>query len=526
MNLSAKTLEAWVLLDNLKQQGGGVLSVQTLNGVVFDAIVYGEREANRWMAGSNGFQRTKSFAGNAETTAETRLVHVAIVYRADGTIIGYRNGHPYGKAYRSSGPVTFSAGDSQVLFGLRHGSPGGNRILSGAIDRARLYDRALSHAEVAASAGVQNLTVDDADVLAEAGPELRKRYETLSRELLNLKEQLQRYQISKVYANVPQPASVVHVLKRGNTKQPGEAVAAGGIAAIKGVSADFGLATDAPEADRRLKLAEWIIDADNPLFARVIVNRLWHYHFGVGLVETPNDFGFNGGRPSHPQLIDWLAAELIEKKWSLKSLHRAIVMSATYRQSSRWSAAAAKIDGDNRLYWRMSPRRLEAEAVRDTVLSVAGQLNREIGGPGYKDFKTYVQNAQFYKMLDPVGPRFNRRSLYRTWVRSGRNQFLDVFDCPDPSTKTPARAVTTTPLQALSMMNNSFVLRMADRFADRLKKEFGNGASEQIAGAYRLAYGRAPVAAEITAGAEFVADYGLSAYCRVIFNSNEFLYVD
>ncbi|TWU06912.1 Planctomycete cytochrome C [Symmachiella macrocystis] len=525
-HLSGKTLEAWVSLADLDQRGGGILSVQTLNGNSFDAIVYGERQSRHWMAGSNNFSRTVNFAGKQETADPEKLVHVAIVYREDGTIVGYRNGRPYGKAYQKPGPVQFLPEATQVLLGLRHGAPGGNRMFKGSIECARLYDRALNHAEVAASAGVEYLDVEDAEILAAATPQLRVELEQLNFEAANLRSQSKRYRNNKIYSNVPRKADTVHVLRRGNPAKPAELVSASGIASTGTESADFQLKPDAPDADRRRKLAEWITDPQNPLFARVIVNRVWHYHFGAGLVETPNDFGFNGARPSHPELIDWLAADLIEHGWSLKHLHRQILMSETYRQSSQRNPTAAAIDGNNRLLWRKSPTRLEAEDVRDAVLSIAGQLNPQIGGPGYHDFTTYVHNAQFYDMRDPVGASFNRRSLYRTWVRSGRNHFLDAFDCPDPSTKTPTRAVTTTPLQALAMMNNSFVLRMSDQLAARLTHEFGEAPADQIRGATRLAFGRLPADEEITVGAAFIQEHGLPAYCRVLFNSNEFLYVD
>src|SRR5205085_2899855 len=237
------------------------------------------------------------------------------------------------------------------------------------------------------------------------------------------------------------------------------------------------------------------------------------------------------GRPSHAELLDWLASELVRKRWSLKQLHRTIVLSATYHQASRHNAAAAKIDAGNRLLWRKEPLRLEAETVRDAILSVAGALNNRPGGPGFQDFTTFVSNSQFYEMRDPVGQSFDRRSLYRTWVRSGRSRLLDAFDCPDPSTKSPKRAVTTTPLQALSLMNHSFVLRMADRFAERLQADAGRNPSEQpiekqLKRAYELAYGRQPSAEELTWTATFAKAHGLPALCRVIFNSNEFLYVD
>ncbi len=527
-NLKEKTLEAWVSLSNLTQRGGGVVSLQGTSGGQFDAIVFGEREPGRWMAGSNGFVRTKSFSGPEEREADRGIVHVAITYHADGTITGYRNGQPYGKSYKSSGPVTYDSGKSNVLFGLRHSPTGGNRMLSGAIDRAQLYDRALSAGEVAASAGVDSDYIPEGELLARMTDKQRERHQRIRFELGQLKTHAVRQKSDRVYAVNPsgRPADVVRLLVRGNTTQPADLVSAGGVKALQNVEPDFGLQPDAPDNQRRKKLAEWITDRRNPLFARVIANRLWHYHFGVGLVDSPSDFGFNGGRPTHPQLIDWLAADLIANDFSLKHLHKTIVMSATYRQSSRFRAAAAKVDAANRFLWRKTPMRLDAESLRDTILKVAGQLNHNVGGPGFYDFTTFVRNTQFYEMRDPVGDLFNRRSVYRTWVRSGRNRFLDAFDCPDPSAKAPKRAVTTTPIQSLALLNNSFVLRMSQRFADRIRQDAGNDVSKQIERAFDLAYNRMPEADERALLDRFVNQHGLAPLCRVIFNSNEFLYVD
>jgi hypothetical protein len=329
-----------------------------------------------------------------------------------------------------------------------------------------------------------------------------------------------------VYAVKPGTADVTYVLDRGNSAARGEVVNPGGVAAIATVSSSFGLAADSTDGERRRELADWITQKQNPLFSRVIVNRLWHYHFGAGLVETPNDFGFNGGRPSHPELIDWLASELIASGWSLKHMHRLIVTSATYRQSSRHRTDCAVVDADNRLLWRKSPARLEAEALRDSILSVTGQLNLQYGGAPYRDFTTYVKNTQFYTMTDPDSPDVYRRTVYRTWIRSGRNHLLDAFDCPDPSTTAPRRAVTTTPIQSLALMNNSFVLRMSDRFAERVIKDAGTDVSLQTARIYQLAYGRSPNDAEADQLAQFVTSHGLSALCRVVLNSNEFIHVD
>ena len=324
----------------------------------------------------------------------------------------------------------------------------------------------------------------------------------------------------------PEPT---HLFARGNPAQPKEIIAPGGIGAITALPAAFNLAAEAPENDRRLRLAEWITDPRNPLFARVIVNRLWHYHFGVGLVDTPNDFGFNGGRPTNQALLDWLAAELIASGYHLKHIHRLIVTSATYRQASALNEAAFKVDADNRIMWRHSPQRLEAEAVRDTMLHVAGVLDLSLDGPGFHEMKATVAtgtSAVLYAPDDPTKAIFKRRTLYRVWARSGRSALLDVLDCPDPSTTSPSCAVTTTPLQALSLLNNAFVLHVAEKFAERVQRDAGAEPERQVARAYQLAYGRAPTADERTIAVRVVGENGIGVLTRAIFNSNEFVHVD
>jgi hypothetical protein len=341
-----------------------------------------------------------------------------------------------------------------------------------------------------------------------------------------LQGEIQAHRNRKAFAVTPQEAPVGQVLLRGNPQQPGEVVAAGGIEAL-GEAADFGLAPDAPDADRRRKLAEWIASDENPLFARTIVNRLWHYHFGRGLIETPNDLGFSGGRPSHPELLDWLASELVRQRWSLKALHRTIVLSATYQQSSQPRPDCVAADADNRLLWRYSPRRLEAEAIRDAMLAVSGTLNFARGGPSFMDFRPYEnKNAQYYEPIDSNDPNVQRRSIYRFWARGGRNPLLDTFDCPDPSTTTPARGVTTTPLQALALYNNAFPLRMADSLAARLLRERPTSIEQQVHLAFELTMGRPATAEELSSSASFVTEHGLAAFCRVLLNTNGFLYVN
>jgi hypothetical protein len=524
--LRAKTLEAWVRLDQLEQQGGGVISVEALDGSQFDSIVFGELETRRWMAGSEGFVRTKSFSGDAETAAAGEVVHIVIAYQANGVVRSYRNGTPYGASYQTDPPVTYAAGKAHIVFGLRHSPAGGNRLLAGAIEAAQLYDRALSAEEIAASAQAGPAGISEAELLAALTTEERAAWDAGVQRQVKLQQAYDAIQPQSVYAAAPAPPAVTHVLLRGNPASPANVVAPGGIPAVSGQPAEFGLPADADDARRRLRLAGWITSRDNPLFARVIVNRLWHYHFGAGLVSTPSDLGFNGGAPSHPELLDWLAGEFLRRGESLKDLHRLIVTSSTYRQSSQINLAAAERDAGNRWLWRMSPRRLEAETLRDATLVVAGQLNDELGGPGFREFETHVHNSQFYQLVDRDGPEFQRRTIYRTWIRSARSPLLDVFDCPDPSTKTPVRAVTVTPLQALSLMNNSFMLRQAGRFADRVRRDVGDAPTEQVYRVIDLAFGRSAMADEIESYAAFVRDHGLPEFCRVVLNSNEFLAVD
>jgi hypothetical protein len=169
---------------------------------------------------------------------------------------------------------------------------------------------------------------------------------------------------------------------------------------------------------------------------------------------------------------------------------------------------------------------LEAEVLRDAILAVSGEINPLVGGPPYADYETFTHNSQFYEMIDPVGPEFNRRTIYRTWLRSGRSAMLDAFDCPDPSTTAPRRAVTTTPVQSLALLNNSFVLRMADALAARASAKADESAAAQVKEVYRQAYAREPSAQEQDSLARFVEQHGLPALCRVVFNSNEFLYAE
>jgi Protein of unknown function (DUF1553)/Protein of unknown function (DUF1549)/Planctomycete cytochrome C/Concanavalin A-like lectin/glucanases superfamily len=525
-NIREKTLEAWVSLTSLEQGGGAAISIETGNGRVFDAIVFGEQQPKKWTSGSEGFARTKPFDAPEETASANTFVHVAIAYASDNSITMFRNGEPYGTAYTPKTPLqTFAAGDAHVLLGYRH-TGGGRPWLTGEIKQAALYDRALSHAEIAKSYRAGGLSVTRAESLASLSPEQAERHASALADLERNKKLLSEMPKAPVsYAGIRiQPPNTMR-LKRGDVNSPDEEVTPGGLSAVFELEPDFGLKADAPEKDRRLKFAEWLSDLRNPLPARVMANRVWHLHFGQGLVGTPNDFGVSGDRPSHPELLDWLAAKLIESGWSVKALHKLIVLSSTYRQGSAFNDPAARVDSDNRLLWRFAPRRLEAEALRDAILVASGQLNPAGGGPSFRPFTTTEFNATFYTPIDSPEPEFNRRTVYRINVNSGKDPMLDSFDCPDPSVKTPRRGVTTTPLQALELMNNSFIQRQAQHLAERAMQSAKNEIGGAIEAAYQMTIGRIPNDEELNRARLVAKERGIVSVCWALFNSTEFIYV-
>ncbi|MEZ6110593.1 MAG: DUF1553 domain-containing protein [Pirellulaceae bacterium] len=291
------------------------------------------------------------------------------------------------------------------------------------------------------------------------------------------------------------------------------------------------------EGDRRAALAAWITHPDNPLTRRVIVNRMWHHHFGRGIVETPSDFGFGGARPTHPELLDWLAGQLLANAWSLKSLHRMMVTSQAYRQHSYPGALSDDavnkgavnpwdIDADNRWLWRMNPRRLDAESLRDTVLSITGKLNPHMFGPGYRDFTYQEAYAPIYTYITPNSPDMWRRSIYRFVVRSTPHRFMTTLDCPNPANLTPRRLQTTTALQSLAMLNNDFMLKQAEYLAKRISTEVGDESSGQVERAFQLVFARRPTADEHAASLKLIDETGLFQFCRMLLNANEFVYID
>jgi mono/diheme cytochrome c family protein len=327
----------------------------------------------------------------------------------------------------------------------------------------------------------------------------------------------------KIYSGTFSPPGPTHRLLRGDPTRKAEVVAPSGVATIRPA---LSIPSETPEAERRKALAEWIAHPDNPLPARVMVNRLWHYHFGRGLVSTPSDFGFNGDRPSHPELLDWLASELLSNGGHLKPIHRLIVLSSTYRQSSRIDPKARAVDDQNRLLWRMTPRRLEAEAIRDAILTVSGQLDLRVGGPGYSIWEPNTNYVVVFKPRVDLGPDSFRRMVYQFKPRSQADPTFGAFDCPDAALVVPRRNASTTALQALNLLNSRFILSQSEAFAARLRREAGADPALQVQLAFRLAVGRDPTALESSAAIGVAREHGLAVLCRALFNSSEFVFVN
>ena len=324
----------------------------------------------------------------------------------------------------------------------------------------------------------------------------------------------------RVYAGTFSNPGPTRVLRRGDPTQPLEPVAP---AAVRSVGPAVSLAEGASDADRRRALARWIADPANPLPPRVMVNRVWHWHFGRGIVASPSDFGFNGDRPSHPELLDWLASEFLANGGRLKPIHRQIVLSATYRQSSRLDEHARSLDGGNRRLWRMNPRRLEAEEIRDAILAVAGTLDRRMGGPGYNPWEPNTNYVAVFTPRSELGPDAFRRMVYQFRPRSRTDPTFGLFDCPDGGLVAPRRESSTTAIQALGLMNSRFMIDRSNDFASRLAREAGDDPGARVTLAFSLAFGRNPSEIEENAASELIREHGTATFCRAIFNANEFL---
>ena len=336
----------------------------------------------------------------------------------------------------------------------------------------------------------------------------------------------------------------VLVLDRGDILHPLEEARPGALNCLPALPGNLQLTDLTKEGERRVALAKWLADERNVLVWRSIVNRLWHYHFGRGIVDTPNDFGRMGSGPSHPELLDWLATELIAQGGSLKSIHRLIVNSETYQQSSAHNEHNAAFDADNRFLWRMNRQRLDAESIRDAMLSISGQLNTTMGGPSARQFiqspGVHVTPVVNYLNFNPDEPANYRRSIYRFIFRTLPDPFMDAMDCPDASQLTPKRTESLTALQALAMLNDKLVVRLSEHVAKRVElltsdpqfklvrpvENLTPEATQRIEIAYRLIFNRLPSTDEARAVSGYVEKHGLASGCRFLLNTNEFMFVD
>lgn len=525
--IAEKTLEAWLEVDSIPEKAQTVMEIRSLSGfrgASVDGIRFVPGNSPRWENYSIGRFRSQDSGGPDEALEPGTRVHVAISYQQDGTITVFRDGALYGKPYLPD--VSVPAGRLQIYRSgdalLRFEANQHFRI-----SEARLYDKALSGDQVTASyaAGIENFNTVQ---LQERMPRSRReRLATLARERERLAAELNGLPKPKLaYAAVIRPSEPTHVLLRGQVDQVGRQVGPAGLSRVQGLQADLELSSRADEGERRLAMAEWIAHPSNPLFARAIVNRVWQQHFGHGFVTNPSDLGFNGGQPTHPELLDWLASDFVRQGWSLKALHKRILMSRAFRQSSRFEPGAAAQDADNRLLWRFLPRRLDAESVRDSMLAVSGDLNRAFNGPSFRPFEYGEARGALkrYLLTHADTPDLRRRTVYRMNIITAGDPMLEALDCPLPAVKTPQRRSTTTALQALSLMNSAFVQQRVRGFSARLRREAPRP-DGRVRRAFALAYGRSPNGHEMAASKRLVQDHGLESLCWGLLNSSEFLYV-
>jgi len=434
----------------------------------------------------------------------------------------------------------------------------------------------------------------EATALAILDPPVRDEIADVGRRLAQLNSELESLpKAQMVYAAAsdfkpegsfvpPNAPREIHLLRRGDVKRPGPLVEPGALSCLGGLDSRLEVASPNEEGDRRAALARWITDPKNVLSRRSIVNRLWQYHFGRGIVDSPNDFGHMGSLPTHPELLDWLALWFLDQGESLKQLHRLLVTSATYRQTSSPvaadarrltsnsepgaksseavakidadspiasgiparrlagsrpptdiqslltpAAAAVGVDSDNRLLWRMNRARLDAESFRDALLCLSGQLDLTMGGPSLQQFyfKDDHSPVYDYTQFDVDSPAAVRRGVYRFIVRSVPDPFMECLDSADPSLLTAKRNVTLTALQALTTLNNPFVVRQCEHFAARLQRE-RTDLPGQIERAYTLALSRPPRPDEANRLRDYARKHGLPNACRVLINSSEFVFVD
>ena len=380
------------------------------------------------------------------------------------------------------------------------------RTIADAGDR-QPYDGENPRVDPYANAGLDGESADRVRRWEERRAELQRRLADVLRPRL-------------VFAGKFREPDEIRVLGRGSPELPKERVTP----AVLSVLDDLSLPGDAAEPIRRQTLADWIARGEHPLTARVMVNRIWQGHFGKGLVPTPNDFGRNGLEPTHPELLDWLAAEFIRSGWSMKAMHRLIVLSATYRQASRHQEQVAARDANVDWLWRYPSRRLEGEAIRDSILAINGQLDRSMGGPGYDQFDKRGGLSGFRPVERYRGEGL-RRMIYAHKVRRERDAIFGAFDCPDGGQSAPQRRESTTPIQALNLFNSRFVIEQAETLARQVIADVGTDIDAQIGQVYLRVLSREPRPGESDDARPVAERHGLAAVCRAIFNSNEFLFL-
>ncbi|MCS7025371.1 MAG: PSD1 and planctomycete cytochrome C domain-containing protein [Bryobacteraceae bacterium] len=373
----------------------------------------------------------------------------------------------------------------------------------------------------------------DEDVIASMSLEDRARHDELSKKIQEL-EKLRPAPLPSAMAigeDGPEPLPS-YFLHRGSPDSKGSLMRPGVLSVICRQELVFPSApATAKSSLRRKTFAEWLTSPENPLFARVMVNRIWQHHFGEGLVRTPSNFGKTGERPTHPELLDWLASEFVARKFSMKQMHRLIMTSNAYRMSSDDVAASRAVDPDNRLLWRMPRQRLEGEIIRDSILAVSGALDRKVGGPGvhpYIDPALWQgSSGRTWPGKQDHDPTTWRRSIYVFSKRSIPLPLLEVFDKPDTISSCARRNRSTIAPQALILMNNQFIHLQAEQFAKRLKREAGLDPAKQVELAFELAYARPPSSKEKQWALEFLAagPEALVDFCQALFNSNEFVYI-
>ena len=406
-----------------------------------------------------------------------------------------------------------------------------------------------------------SIGVPETDILPELAPADKKQVETLTASIADL-EKSKPAKLPEVQAIVDQGpvAAPSYFLHRGSIQNKGSEMSPGSITVLNAAGQDIVVPPPQPGAKstgRRLALANWLASDQNPLTARVMVNRIWQHHFGRGIVGTPNDFGHMGDRPTNPELLDWLATEFVRRGWSIKAMHRLILMSRTYQEASEFSDAEdEKIDPEDRYLWRKPLQRLEGEAIRDAILASSGSLNLKPGGPGvFPEVDAEVLRGSAYQRwpLTTDGPEAWRRSVYVTQMRSVTAPIMDLFDPPESIGSCARRNVTTVAPQALQLLNNKFVAGQAVIFAERLRNEEGRDTRREVERAYTLALGRPPDPRELPLTLDFISKQenyhrqhsqvllergvdpaqilppdkaALADFCHSLLNLNEFVYVN